>query len=169
MRRESVRRRWFVSLCSSGRDTETVAAHSSSVLERRCACGCESPPRARRPSLRRQKRDARPQPGADGPRRSPRTYAPQDARDRSYLVSAYLVATGLPRRRRCPSPSAAPPIGQPSDRSIGAQRRLQIRERCWRRRRWSLVLLLVGPPRAIRPAATPQQSSAASSALRCAD
>ena len=29
----------------------------------------------------------------------------------------------------------APPIGQPSDRSIGAQSRLQIRERCWRRRR----------------------------------
>ena len=30
---------------------------------------------------------------------------------------------------------AAPPIGQPSDRSISAQSRLQIRERCWRRRR----------------------------------
>ena len=30
---------------------------------------------------------------------------------------------------------AAPPIGRPSDRSISAQSRLQIRERCWRRRR----------------------------------
>ena len=30
---------------------------------------------------------------------------------------------------------AAPPIGQPSDRSISAQSRLQIRERCWHRRR----------------------------------
>ena len=117
MRRESVRRRWFVSLCSSGRDTETVAAHSSSVLERRCACGCESPPRARRPSLRRQKRDARPQPGADGPRRSPRTYAPQDARDRSYLVSAYRAWSppacrgggDVPAPAR-PHPSASPQI-----------------------------------------------------------
>ena len=32
----------------------------------------------------------------------------------------------------------APPIGQTSDRSIGAQSRLQIRERCWRRRRSQL-------------------------------
>ena len=38
--------------------------------------------------------------------------------------------------RHAPQPLLwSPPIGQPSDRSISAQSRLQIRERCWRRRR----------------------------------
>ena len=45
--------------------------------------------------------------------------------------TAPLVAAGLRGGGDVP----APPIGQPSDRSIGAQSRLQIRERCWRRRR----------------------------------
>ena len=45
--------------------------------------------------------------------------------------AAPLVAAGL----RGGGDVAAPPIGQPSDRSISAQSRLQIRERCWRRRR----------------------------------
>ena len=45
--------------------------------------------------------------------------------------TAPLVAAGLRGGGDVP----APPIGKPSDRSIGAQSRLQIRERCWRRRR----------------------------------
>ena len=52
------------------------------------------------------------------------TYAPR-------APTAPLVAAGLRGGGDVP----APPIGQPSDRSIGAQSRLQIRERCWRRRR----------------------------------
>ena len=52
------------------------------------------------------------------------TYAPR-------APAAPLVAAGLRGGGDVP----APPIGQPSDRSIGAQSRLQIRERCWRRRR----------------------------------
>ena len=45
-----------------------------------------------------------------------------------------LVAAGL----RGGGDVVAPPIGQPSERSISAQSRLQIRERCWRRRRSQL-------------------------------
>ena len=52
------------------------------------------------------------------------TYAPR-------APTAPLVAAGLRGGGDVP----APPIGKPSDRSIGAQSRLQIRERCWRRRR----------------------------------
>ena len=52
------------------------------------------------------------------------TYAPR-------APTAPLVAAGL----RGGGDVAAPPIGRPSDRSISAQSRLQIRERCWRRRR----------------------------------
>ena len=52
------------------------------------------------------------------------TYAPR-------APTAPLVAAGL----RGGGDVAAPPIGQPSDRSTSAQSRLQIRERCWRRRR----------------------------------
>ena len=52
------------------------------------------------------------------------TYAPR-------APTAPLVAVGLRGGGEVP----APPIGQPSDRSIGAQSRLQTGERCWRRRR----------------------------------
>ena len=158
MRRESVRRRWFVSLCSSGRDSGSPQLES--VLERRCACGCESPPRARRPSLRRQKRDARPQPGADGPRRSPRTCAtPHTRPNRSrYGFIWSPPRTGLRGGGDVPAPARPHPSASPQiDRSA---LKVGFRSSDPRRR-----TLLAPPP--IDPSG--DATAGLSSALRCAD